>query len=360
MATKAGISKANYFQSLVFDVNGNAFLTGYFYGDITLGSISLKGSKEAQSFVVARINADGSVGWADHVPSTGNAAGLAVGIDNAGNLYVAGSFAGTMATLTAGKNSDLFMTKYQPNGKKLWLASAGLDTLPPEAGIIYSVGFTPEGKKNSYRLVDYTPTFSDYGLYLTEEAAVYNGMIQNTLVPAETTLAVNATAELDYADLLKQEYDKYIRLDVDRAAAGLFALASLIRTTGIVVPGKAIQQAFDRYNPTFQKEQKEIYENIGKVYFMKNSNNIIAILTENEKDIVIDKMKVSNTARIKVSIISDNEARVDALNGVKVGKLFIWFTLNSVRVFSKTGDLLFDYDNDHTKSTMNIRKDILE
>lgn len=360
MAMNAGIGKAHYFQSLVFDVKGNAFLTGYFYRNITLGSISLKGKSEAQSFVVARINADGSVAWADHIPSTGNAAGLAAGIDNEGNLYVAGSFAGEMASLSAGEHSDLFMAKYKPDGKRIWLERAGMDTLPPESGIIYSVGFTPEGKKNSFRIVEYTPNFADYGLFLTGDAAIYNGLIQNTLVPVETTLAVNATAELDYADMLKQEYDKFIRQDVDRAAAGLFALASLVRTTGIVIPGKAIQQAFDRYNPTFRTEQKEIYENIGMVYFMKNSNNIITILTENEKDIVIDKMKVSNTARIKVSILSDNEAIVDALNGVKVGKPFIWFTLNSVKVFSKTGDLLFDYDNDHTKTTMNIREDILD
>ena len=41
MANKAGIDKANYFQSLVFDKAGNAYLTGYFYDKLTLGFICL-------------------------------------------------------------------------------------------------------------------------------------------------------------------------------------------------------------------------------------------------------------------------------------------------------------------------------
>jgi len=360
IAMNAGIGKANYFQSLVFDPDGNAYLTGYFYGKLTLGSFTFEGSAEAQSFIVARINADGNVQWADHVKSTGNAVGLAAEIGNAGNLYIAGSFAGKMGEMPAGKNSDIFLAKYTSAGKQIWIERAGLDTIPPNSGIIYSVGFTRLGKKDELRIVEYTPNFSDYGLFVTDDAIIYNGFVQNTMVPVEAILAVNATSELDYAELLKKEYDRYISERVDRGAAGLFAITSLIRTTGIVIPGEAIQEAFDRYNPSFKKDNWDIYKNIGKVSFMRNSNNIISIVTANEKDIVIDKMKVSNNARIRVSVLSDEEVLVDALNGVKVGKFFIWYTLNSVKVFKKTGDLLFDYDNDHTKSTMNIREDILD
>ena len=78
--------------------------------------------------------------------------------------------------------------------------------------------------------MEYTPNFSDYGLFVNEDAIIYNGFMQNTLVPVETTLAVNATTEIDYAEMLKKEYDKYIDMDVDRSAAGLFAIASLVRT----------------------------------------------------------------------------------------------------------------------------------
>ncbi|MBL6949502.1 MAG: hypothetical protein ISR57_02560 [Bacteroidales bacterium] len=360
MAMTAGIDKANYFQSLVFDPDGNAYLTGYFYGKLALGSFTFEGSQEKQSFIVARVNADGTVQWADHVKSTGNAVGLAAEIGNAGNIYIAGSYAGKMGSMQAGKNSDIFLAKYTPSGKQTWIERAGLDTIPPNSGIIYSVGFSRSGKKDELRIVEYSPNFSDYGLFVTEDAIIYNGFVQNTMVPIETTLAVNATSEMDYAELLKKEYDRFVDEDVDRAAAGLFAIASLVRTTGIVIPGTAIQEAFDRYNPSFKEANWDFYKNIGKVSFMKNSNNIISITTANEKDITIDKMKVTNNARIRVSIISNEEALVDALNGVKVGKFFIWFTLNSVKVFSKTGDLLFDYDKDHTKTTMNIREDILD
>ena len=102
-----------------------------------------------------------------------------------------------------------------------------------------------------------------------------------------------------------------------------------------------------------------MYKLIGKVSFMKNANNIITILTENGGDVLFDKLKLSNNSQMRISILPDGNAQVDAINGVKVGKMIVWYKLNYVKVFSKSGDLLFDYDRDHSQATMNLRKDIL-
>ena len=92
---------------------------------------------------------------------------------------------------------------------------------------------------------------------------------------------------------------------------------------------------------------------------MKNENNIITILTEKGGDVLFNKLKLSNNSQMRISILPDGNAQVDALTGVKVGKMIIWYALNYIRVFSKTGDLLFDYDRDHSQARMNMRKDIL-
>jgi len=359
MATDAGINKAHYFQSLVFDTAGNVFLTGYFNDELKLGSKTFHGERGAQSFVVASLTREGNVAWADHIPASGNAAGLAISLDQTGDLFIAGSFSGTMGSMNIGSHSDLFVTRYTASGKRLWIKPAGLDTLPPDACVTYAVNFSKRGEKHDLRLVESSPSFSDYGLFVTDDAVVYTGLMQNTLVPAVASPAINATSDFDYTELLKREYDKFVSVNTDRAAAGLFAIASLIRSAGIIIPGYAVQQAFDRYNPSFKKKNPEFYENVGKISFLRNANNIISIVTDQGKDIVINKMKISNHAQIRVSMISDMETMVEALHGVKVGKLFIWYNLNSVKVFSQTGDMVFDYDNDHTQTSINIQKDIL-
>uniref|UniRef100_UPI0029313713 hypothetical protein n=1 Tax=Escherichia coli TaxID=562 RepID=UPI0029313713 len=58
-------------------------------------------------------------------------------------------------------------------------------------------------------------------------------------------------------------------------------------------------------------------------------------------------------------MFNSGNAQIDILSGVMVGKAVIWYSLNYVRLFKDHGDLLFDYDRDHTQKKVNIKKDIL-
>jgi hypothetical protein len=82
-------------------------------------------------------------------------------------------------------------------------------------------------------------------------------------------------------------------------------------------------------------------------------------MTEEGKPVVIDKLKILNYTRLKVTPLSTGDTRIDILNGVKVGKAFIWFPLNYVRLFRANGNVLFDYDSDHSQINLNMKKDIL-
>ena len=63
---------------------------------------------------------------------------------------------------------------------------------------------------------------------------------------------------------------------------------------------------------------------------------------------------------IKITSLPSGDEQIDILSGISVGKLVVWYNLNFVRMFGKNGDLLFDYDTDHTQKIVNLRKDILE
>jgi hypothetical protein len=42
-----------------------------------------------------------------------------------------------------------------------------------------------------------------------------------------------------------------------------------------------------------------------------------------------------------------------------VGKMVVWFKLNHVELVKKSGDMVFDYDKDHSTAQINMTKDIL-
>jgi hypothetical protein len=126
-----------------------------------------------------------------------------------------------------------------------------------------------------------------------------------------------------------------------------------------MITGKTVQEAFEKYNPGFKKAAPRVYESIGKIRLVKNSDGIIIVTTEDGKPITLDKIRISNDTRLRVSFLPNGDARMDVLNGVKVGKAIIWFTLNYVRLFRSNGNMIFDYDSDHSQVTMNMKNDLL-
>jgi hypothetical protein len=82
-------------------------------------------------------------------------------------------------------------------------------------------------------------------------------------------------------------------------------------------------------------------------------------MTENGDDIQIDKIKVKNKANISISTMPAGNLQFDVLSGIKVGKMVVWYDLNFIRLFSADGNLLFDYDKDHSQQKVNVNKDIL-
>jgi hypothetical protein len=92
---------------------------------------------------------------------------------------------------------------------------------------------------------------------------------------------------------------------------------------------------------------------------IKNEGGIVTIRTEEAKPVVIDRMKIADNTKLKINPLPNGDARFEILNGIKVGKAVIWYRLNYVRLFRSNGNILFDYDSDHTQTTMNMKKDLL-
>lgn len=126
------------------DSAGNVFITGYFNGNLPIGSTTLINTDQFGStpdMFIAKYDTDGNFLWARNPSGIKTETGSYASVDPDGNCYVAGYFSGTAVTFgsttvsnsdATGNSPDIFLAKYDPNGNVLWAKSIGevSDELP--------------------------------------------------------------------------------------------------------------------------------------------------------------------------------------------------------------------------------------
>jgi len=298
--------------------------------------------------------------------STGDGFAMAHGLitDAGGDVYVSGTFKGEMkigsSSLKTKDASDVFLAKYAPDGKLQWLQKAGIDTMNQENFLNFVVKFDRLGKNLGNDLFFETGDFDNYGLSFNEAGEILiAGAFNKTTGMNMKELSTNESGTFSAIDALKKENDRLIDESYEKTIAGLFAVVNLIKTSGVAIPGRDAQKVLDVNNPKFREQSPNIYKTIGKILFLKNSDGVVTIKTDDGKDVYFDMMRICSDSKVKVSFLKTGDARIDMLSGVRVGKAFIWYNLNYVVMYKANGDLLFDYDSDHTQKSMNLRRDIL-
>lgn len=351
-------------QTIVTDSEGNSFVTGYFSGTARFGNITLSSVKDQNDVFVAAFNKAGIPLWAVQAGGERNDLGYNIVNDPDGNLYVTGSFHGTInfgdRSVRAPVYTDLYMAKFSRDGKLLWVNQAGLDTTSETSDYIFVTSFTPEGKRIETRLFPGDEHFSEQGISFDENGNVYYTASYTSTVGLNIDMLwLDFITEFNVTSTLKEETDKMLSANTEKTIAGLFAAINLIRINDVAISGKSVQDAFGKYNPGFRSIAPKVFDCIGRVQVMKNSEGIVTVTTEDEDPVILDKIKINHDARLKVTMLPSGDAKIEILGGVKVGKAFIWFPLNFVKLFRSDGNVLFDYDDDHSQVTLNMKKDML-
>ena len=127
-ARKAGGSGKDIGQAVATDKFGNIYVTGSFQGNLNFGGISLTSAGMADIFV-AKYSPDGKVVWVKRAGGTGNDVGNGIAIDDNGNIYVTGYFDSTADfgnfIMTTAGSQDIFIVKYLTDGTVAWVNRAG-------------------------------------------------------------------------------------------------------------------------------------------------------------------------------------------------------------------------------------------
>lgn len=348
----------------VADGQGNLILTGWFDKAFTLGKVPVN-PMGGRDLFVASFNTEANLNWVKILEGSGAEYVTGMVKDPAGNFIISGNFAGNFNAgdkniKTEKPEQSLFLLSMKPGGAVNWLTPVFFDGTRTRENIYYQVRLDTNGKLLGTEYLPQQNMFWKNMLLLDEKNnllatggfSTLPGMIKHTA-------AINEAANYDVTALLKDKNDKFIQSGYDKGVAGLFAAFTMLSDFESKLSGKYVQEALDKYNPGFRSKSPNLYKTFGVVEFLKNANGVITMRTVNNQFMEMDKMKVSSDANMKMIVTPEGDARIEFISGAKVGKAFIWFPLNSITVVKKNGDLIFDYSKDHSKSTLNINKDIL-
>ncbi|WP_170229904.1 SBBP repeat-containing protein [Polyangium fumosum] len=112
------------------DAQGNVYTIGHFEGSINMGgAIGTLTSAGSTDVLVAKYDPMGNVLWAKQYGNTAAQVGNGIAVDGAGNVYVTGSFQGSinfgMGAMTSAGGDDLYVAKLDTDGTFLWQRSLG-------------------------------------------------------------------------------------------------------------------------------------------------------------------------------------------------------------------------------------------
>lgn len=113
---KAGGTGDDRASAITVDANGNAYITGRFWGTATFGATNLVGTGQYDIFV-AKYNTSGTLEWVKNAGGTGYDIGNGISLSNGGAVvYITGGFFydATFAdtTVTSAGNTDIFIASY--------------------------------------------------------------------------------------------------------------------------------------------------------------------------------------------------------------------------------------------------------
>jgi len=128
-AKRAGGVGGDGGNGIAVDDEGNSYVTGFFSGTASFGSVVLTGSGGTDIFV-AKYDAGGAVVWVQKAGGAASEQGRGIAVDHEGNCYVTGFFSGNCSfsgqeLIGSGSAPEIFVAKYGPVGNLLWARKAG-------------------------------------------------------------------------------------------------------------------------------------------------------------------------------------------------------------------------------------------
>lgn len=367
MVKGAGGNVLNVSTGLVKGEDGEVYVTGIFDDVFRAGSEVLENASKGNRVFLAKLDKSDRFAWALALDGSGENDLPRHLAKNDEDIVLSGSFQGTARiggrVLKVEEGQGMFVVNVGKSGNVKWTSTVAVPRELVDEGYFYLMKFNDRGDVLDSQ---FRPMMSEARSKEISVSRDNKWMISGMYTPVRPLVQENRIESkhergvLDMADRLKAINDILVQENVHSTIAGLLAVVSLMSDGGEIIRGEEFIRALDRYNSSFKSKCPNIYKNIKRVDFVKGENGFVDIKTTDGKSITIDKMRLNNESRIRLSELPEGNVLVEVVDGMSVGKAFVWFKLNSVKLYRDTGDLVFDYDRDHTLKTFNLGRDILQ
>lgn len=133
-------------RDLAIDATGEIALVGQFQLSLDVGGGEMVGQGDSIDVFVAKFTPEGEHAWSVYFGDDTEQEARAVAVDAGGNVYVGGSFQGTIdpgnGPLVSAGSSDVFLAKLDAEGQALWAASWG----DPKEQKLSAIAVDPQGR----------------------------------------------------------------------------------------------------------------------------------------------------------------------------------------------------------------------
>ena len=143
-ALRFGAASSDSGQAVAIDSSGNIIMAGYFSGAVDFGGGTLTATGSSD-IVLATYSSAGVHQWSERFGGTGSGSPSSVALDSGGNIFLTGSFSGSVdfgtGTLVSAGSSDIFLAKYSSTGTPAWSKRFG----STDSDLAYGVTIDPGG-----------------------------------------------------------------------------------------------------------------------------------------------------------------------------------------------------------------------
>lgn len=210
-AIQAGGSTGDIGTGIAVDAAGNKYVTGLFTGSATFGGVTLSSTGNRDMFL-AKYDADDVLQWVRQAGGSGTAgaSGAAVALGPDGDLYVTGTFRGTVSfdglARTSNSAADLFVARYDSAGTVRWVAQASGMSFGYLAGIAVDaagnayvtsrfLGTATFGSVPPTALTAAGPADAFFAKYDPQGGCVWARQAHSTFLAAARSIAVDAAGD---------------------------------------------------------------------------------------------------------------------------------------------------------------------
>lgn len=345
LALKLGARRGGTSQDVVFDQQGRALITGYLTDKISYYPF------------VACFSERNSLQWIRKFEGDERAVAFAITKLSDNEIYIAGSFSGTIvmddATLQSGiNNADLFIAQFNQNGEMIWMNKAGIDSTAQDESLAYMVKFDRSGDNISTQWSNEDGRNIKTGFGDTSDNKLcFTGSENST--PGMVPLAWTAYNS-EISTKIYKEYNLLTDSKCHPKVAGIVALMKLLQKSESEVTGNQLQKLITRYSSSFPVNNPWLFKAIGLIQQLKNENGILSLRTMGGKPFIFSNMKLEDGARFNLSVYGNGDLSIGIISGIQMVIKQVSLPLNNLLIDCSTGNMILDYDLDHTLKTVSF------